>query len=987
MAASSVERRPSRGIWSPVSVAIYLIVIAAILFYYFQAIFKLLPFRERIMGGMQQLMPALSPLAVAAVVVALVLGVIFYKQVLKVIGRVPAGIRGIMTTIPVYLLMGKDQQLVVILVVLAAVGWLLYKPLSNLLGPQVARLPAIVGVPLARFWSAILLTALVTRSVLPTLIAALVLVLYHYADMIMEWIFRPVWVWHRRLPTSRFAGQYAGRLVIAGSAPILLSYSFAWFNPLYDQRTALYGVLVAAMGYFIGRVPTPKDLSAESVDKGPAMPAAGSKGSVALGAVIMTALLWVGWVAIALADDCSGPSDCAGTTWFANALNTIPAGLLAALGLGGLTPFLAALFPTLGLGKPPPGTVLIVPQGPLTGQDMQNRLTQLGNLANKHKDPALADLYNRYKDRLVGPDGKPRPQEWQKLRDEFQKITQGRVDAGEKPNSWIWDVAATPFRAVGEFGGMVGDVLVGFGSGVVTVVGTVVVGIGNAVLHPIDTATGVAQGLGNIMVNTARWLDTVPGMRETAQDFRDALKEGRYGDALADWAKVTSTILWEGGKAIGHEMLPIDEIKSFFDPHADLETRLWAIPAAASKIAGILIAFEKLATTPIPGLGPTTTLIPSVKAEAQMAVKLAEFASQGGKLGEAAQAVQKVQGMAGEAFAGQNVKNMKDLQAIIRENPALANALDDAIKAGSGAELLPGFARGGAMSKETEMLITARKMQAQEQAMANATRRILQEEAQAAFEATGTKGGSYQTFNASQGSRSTIGGANTKVDLDQTITGLQHVSEARVNEILAEEAKNLGFKFDPKLKINELETNIYKPPPGKLIDPAGDKPLSEGTLKQIIQQNTSSSGRYHTFVDSAGNVHVTGPFTGQGSQVLGIGEQIGGVQRWTPQAAQAAAEAATTPAEREAFTKLASELSQDMKTLSQGVDKYYAKHDYAALVKTANREAQIFGKYDPETQQLLKQLAGQKLDTQLTPLLNSKGMTWQDLMARLGHAR
>ncbi|MDO8690192.1 MAG: hypothetical protein Q7R39_09335, partial [Dehalococcoidia bacterium] len=154
-----------------------------------------------------------------------------------------------------------------------------------------------------------------------------------------------------------------------------------------------------------------------------------------------------------------------------------------------------------------------------------------------------------------------------------------------------------------------------------------------------------------------------------------------------------------------------------------------------------------------------------------------------------------------------------------------------------------------------------------------------------------------------------------------------------------------------------------------------------------IQQNTSSSGRYHTFVDSAGNVHVTGPFTGQGSQVLGIGELVSGVQRWTPEAAKAAAEAATTPAEKQAFTQLANDLSSDMKKLSDGVDSYFAKHDYAALVKTANREAQFFGKYDPETQQLLKQLAGQKLDTQLTPLLNGKGLTWQDLMVRLGHAR
>ena len=248
MAASIAARQPSRGIWDKLAVVAYLAVIAAILFYYFQAIFKLFPFRERILGGMQQLMPQLSLLTVFAIVVVLLLGVVFYKYVLKAVGLIPLGLRGMVTTIPIYLILGKDRQLVIALAVLTAVGWLLYKPLSNLLSPQVAKLPPVVGVPLARFWSAILMSALVTGAVIPTLTATLILLVYHYADMIMEWLFRPVWGWHRRLSTSRFAGQYAGRLLVAGTAPILLSYSFAWFNTTYDQRTALYGLLVAAMG-------------------------------------------------------------------------------------------------------------------------------------------------------------------------------------------------------------------------------------------------------------------------------------------------------------------------------------------------------------------------------------------------------------------------------------------------------------------------------------------------------------------------------------------------------------------------------------------------------------------------------------------------------------------------------------------------------------------------------------------------------------------
>ncbi len=80
---------------------------------------------------------------------------------------------------------------------------------------------------------------------------------------------------------------------------------------------------------------------------------------------------------------------------------------------------------------------------------------------------------------------------------------------------------------------------------------------------------------------------------------------------------ISPSVAWDTLKniwgSLGKEVLPIEEFKSFFDPHASLEEKLWAIPSAAVKIANLIMMSEKLATRPVPGLPQNFTYIKSAK--------------------------------------------------------------------------------------------------------------------------------------------------------------------------------------------------------------------------------------------------------------------------------------------------------------------------------------------------------------------------------------
>ncbi len=255
MAVAGYAAKRRRGFGS-LAFPLYLGLMALILFFYFRGLLQLLPFRERIMGGTQLLsVPKLSPVGLFLTLAIILLCLVYYKQVLVLVSRIPAGVRGLILPLPCYVLLSGDVMVGAGVAVLAAVVWLLYRPLGSLLLRSLRTVPAGVLLPLGRFWPAVLYTALFTKSILPTILGMLIMFGYHYLDSAVERLFLPVWDWYRGLPTKSWLGIFASRLVVGVTVPFVLSYHFAWFNWGYDRMTPLYGVVISLIAYFVMRMP------------------------------------------------------------------------------------------------------------------------------------------------------------------------------------------------------------------------------------------------------------------------------------------------------------------------------------------------------------------------------------------------------------------------------------------------------------------------------------------------------------------------------------------------------------------------------------------------------------------------------------------------------------------------------------------------------------------------------------------------------------
>jgi|GEM_PF-4347962 len=208
MAVAGYAAKRRRGFGS-LAFPLYLGLMALILFFYFRGLLQLLPFRERIMGGTQLLsVPKLSPVGLFLTLAIILLCLVYYKQVLVLVSRIPAGVRGLILPLPCYVLLSGDVMVGAGVAVLAAVVWLLYRPLGSLLLRSLRTVPAGVLLPLGRFWPAVLYTALFTKSILPTILGMLIMFGYHYLDSAVERLFLPVWDWYRGLPHQELAGDF-----------------------------------------------------------------------------------------------------------------------------------------------------------------------------------------------------------------------------------------------------------------------------------------------------------------------------------------------------------------------------------------------------------------------------------------------------------------------------------------------------------------------------------------------------------------------------------------------------------------------------------------------------------------------------------------------------------------------------------------------------------------------------------------------------------
>jgi hypothetical protein len=548
-------------------------------------------------------------------------------------------------------------------------------------------------------------------------------------------------------------------------------------------------------------------------------------------------------------------------------------------------------------GSPPTSPTSTAPvAGDSAAQAVRGKLDWLSNNTTTQKNPAMVDAIVRAQAEAFDKNGNLIPEKWAAFRQEIR-------DVGSK-TSWldtyyklpdfvqrqVYGVEAgvnTLGQFVGEVGGAGVTIVKGVGSGIASAVH----GAGQIVdtILDKDKRQMFAKGLD---ANIKQFVAGSAGAE--TKESTQALKDGRYLDALGasarGTAKVAGALVWSaGGKVAGaiRDAMPVDEIKSLADPNASTEEKLWAVPAAAVKIAGMLLGTEA-GVKPVPGISRNTTFIPSAApgyaagqaaraaaTEAGAATTSAARAAAEGRQAAAA-AAQKVEQTAADVLGGKPAPtNLREGQRLLDQNPELREAIDDAIRADNGSGNIHRLRQVGALSKDAQNLQTARSMQLQDQAANNAGKRIAAEETAGRLANGEPPPRRIITAESTEGNRNFASGANTRTDLDRTHLGLQHVSSDRAKDILNEEIGNLRSGSGQGFTRKAIDTNVYTPPPGRLSDAAGAAPNSDAWLQRSLQRTSGKSGYHPVYVARDGTVTVGDHVGGAaGGEALPMNQQF-----------------------------------------------------------------------------------------------------------------
>ena len=318
---------------------------------------------------------------------------------------------------------------------------------------------------------------------------------------------------------------------------------------------------------------------------------------------------------------------------------------------------------------------------------------------------------------------------------------------------------------------------------------------------------------------------------------------------------------------------------------------------------------------------------------------------------------------------------------MLAENRELARAADEALRANQAGQSLYNLRSSGVMSEEAHTLLTARKLQVQEQAMNNATKRIIEEDVAARIAHGEAVPRRYHTFNATQGNRNFVGGSNVNADLDQTFLGLRKAADAaeqkamreRMEQILQEEANKLGFDR------RTLDMNVYRPQRG-ISDVTGAAPNSTATLENI-GQTTGTSQQFHVRVTRDGRVVVGDAVGAQGREGVLAGRmqtaEAGGVPvgkdplEWMWDGHQGAP-VLLNPAQRAASLRVQLDGLDHARTVVEAA-------------KYANRGKAVGLPMGEDLGDLLRTVAGQKDPLKAQQILEAAGIrTADDLRSRLG---
>lgn len=230
------------------------------------------------------------------------------------------------------------------------------------------------------------------------------------------------------------------------------------------------------------------------------------------------------------------------------------------------------------------------------GTHVRERLEQLRRNAERSGHHELGAAIDRAIERSFDRDGRLDPESWKQAQAELKGVRDSAWRNLAAPTSLPGDLIRMGPYALGR------GVLSGFeaAGGMLVGIGRIGVGavksvadFGDAIFHPGHFTRGASDAIG-------RWAE-----RNAATEKRiieEGLRQGRTGDALIGLAMGGVKAGIAAAKAVGgfvkREILPWEEIESLADSQASLEERLWAVPAAAAKIAGLLAMGQRPGTQP-----------------------------------------------------------------------------------------------------------------------------------------------------------------------------------------------------------------------------------------------------------------------------------------------------------------------------------------------------------------------------------------------------
>lgn len=650
------------------------------------------------------------------------------------------------------------------------------------------------------------------------------------------------------------------------------------------------------------------------------------------------------------------------------------------------------------------------PKPPDPGDHVRERLEQLRRMAESKGSRELLAAIDKAMAQGFGKDGKFDPEAWKAAQKDLWAVRDRAWKNLSGPNSLFRDALGVTFGAPAQgammgiraAGSMIGGLMVGGYKGIKA--------IGDAALHLGTFLRGAGETI-------SQWADKNAVTEK--KGFTEGLRDGRVGDALIYLGMGTLKAGYQaGGKVVNfikRDILPVDELSSLVDSNASLEEKLWAVPAAAAKIAGLLTMRETPTTQPstrwgaelqrmvdrftapqkvAQAAGAAAERIGQIESRISQLERITAKPAGAGAKGvlegarkalEKAQtfqrtigAAQKVEQLGQQAMAGKPpLQNFQQAQRVLKDNPALTQAIDDALIKNNGGGSLYDLRAREVLGQDAHTLVTARKLQLQEQAINSATKRMIAQEAQALRAAGQPVPRRFDTFNATQGSRSRLSGSNCNADFDQTVLGLKNVTREQAEQIVREECQKLGMTQP------QLDVNIYTPRKG-LMDARGAAPNAQATLENI-GQTTGTSGHHQVYVGRDGKVHVGDHvFTPQGREGVLAGRRSmdppPGMTReqWLKEGVWEGHQGAPVKVPRAQWEAV-------RQTQISGLHHAFLRGDLNQMVKYANRGRTAGMPMGEATENLMRAVAGQKDPALAVQRLRDTGINSpEDLMRCLG---